>query len=548
MKISEKKKRTDEWEQLRAGLIFRTPNLFNLATKSIDQIYALINTYIVRKDYQVIRNGLNALYSIVFKYIEIRQGTFFPPVPFLVPASGEPDLSHDPFLNDVFEKLAALQRVASKEKDLELSEDALECLTKIAIKCVDIRYRVNTTGEHHHCMLAVQYMQQNIEDCLNTGLLDIGISGSLSLRNIGVLLMDKNDSTGIRMIIKNLSKIAMYGIAKSNASFLISYPLQAYSVFIRAFVFNKKYYDEFLPQTIFEEIQNIADMYVQFKEPPRRTISTDLQYALGPFIDLSNRIAMPHIFDEAYNKIIDKKIVDDEKQSIMGKIIDLGYEVWHFYDALSKSAAKKESFLIHFIDANIHHIAKTLTYFCQLHDLGEGKKKEIRENIRWIISNYWRIYHYHEKITAVYEMQMFDNLLELGSKFYELSFLEEAGSLIDIIVSIANSFLEKKKDGYGFDPARILARAAYLCILFDSTTLNKKFVDLVNKDFWVKYIKEYPQHKELLFRELLKIDPERIRLEGPHISFESRFLEKLDRKKIEEFVVFLKKNLKTEEK
>jgi len=324
--------------------------------------------------------------------------------------------------------------------------------------------------------------------------------------------------------------------------------MQAYSLFIRAFVFNKKYDDEFLPQIIFGEIQNIADLYVQFKEPPRGAVSMDLQYSLGPFIDLSNKVAMPYVFREAYNKIIDKTTADEEKKSILERCIKLGHEIWHFYDALAESAAKKESFLIHFIDEGIHEIAMALTYFCQLEGLEDDDKKEIRENIRWIISDYWRIYYYHEKITAAYEMQMFDNLLELGSRFYDLSFKEEIWSLIDIIVSIANSFLKKKKDGYGFDPASILARAAYLYILLDSSDINKKFVALVNKDFWANYIKDYPKQKELLFRELLKIDPERIRLEGPHISFEQRFLEKLDRKKIEDFVVFLKKSLKSETK
>jgi hypothetical protein len=348
------------------------------------------------------------------------------------------------------------------------------------------------------------------------------------------------------MIIKNLSKISMYGLARSNASFLISYPMQAYSVFIRAFVFNKKYYDRFLPQSIFEEIQDLIDLYVQFKEYPRSSISMDLQYSFGPFIDLSNKISMPYVFREAYNKLIDKTVADDEKKSILERCLKLAHETCNFYDALAKSAAKEESFLIHFIDEGIHEIALTLTYFYNLDGLDDDVKKEIRKYIRWIISDYYRIYDYRKKITASYEMQVFDNLLELGSRFYDLSFKEEIWSLINIIVSIAKSFLKKKKDGYGSDPARILARAAYLCILQDDTEINSKFVTLVNKDFWPNYIKNYPQHEELLFRELLEISPEHIRREGPHFSFEQKFLGKLQRTKIEEFVGFLKKALKKE--
>lgn len=534
----------DEKEQLRAGLIFRQPDLFVSISKNVDQIVSVIHSYIPRKNYEVIRSGLNLIYSIVFKYIEIRQGTFFPSMPFAIPAAQEVDLSHDPFLNDILEKMAALQRVAIKDRDLELIKSINDCFAKIATKCIDIRYRVDTTDEHHHCMLVLQYMKQLIEDGLNADLLDVGIPGSLNMRNIGIYLMAKNDSTGVRMVVDNLEKISLYGVFKQNASFLISYPLQAYSVFIRAWVFSRKYYDEFLPQTIFKKVQSIADAYINFKELVPNPISLELQYSLGTFLDLSNKVAMPYVFAEAYNKIIKKELSQEANNSIIERIMDLGHEVWHLYDGLAKSAAKKESFLIHFIDANSHHIAMTLTYFYTLENLSPEQKEKILENIRWVISNYWRLYHYHDRITRSYEMQMFDNLLQLGDRFNDLSLIREIGSLVDIFVSIAGSFLHKQKDGYGFDPIRILERACYLCILSDSLEIKNKFIALVNKSFWGEYVKTYPQHRKLLFRELLEIDPERLRREGRHITFEPRLLAKLDKNKIQLFVSYLKENLK----
>jgi hypothetical protein len=135
-------------DQLRAGLIFRIPNLFDGVKGCLNQIYALIQTYQKRKDYQVTQGGFNTIYSLVYKYIDVKNGTFFPSS--MIPAF---DYSHDDFLIDVFEKLTAIQRTASTEKDMEISRQILDCFSQIAMKCTEIRYRANVMNEYTHCML-----------------------------------------------------------------------------------------------------------------------------------------------------------------------------------------------------------------------------------------------------------------------------------------------------------------------------------------------------------------------------------------------------------
>jgi len=534
------KKNMDDKNLLRAGLIFRTPTLFDGVKKRIDQIYCLINTYIPRRDYQVIRGGLNSLYSIVFKYIDIRNGTFFPSS--IIQAY---DLSSDSFLNDVLEKLAALHRIAAKEKDLELSKEIIDCLAKIAIKCTEIKYTTTSLSEYTHCILAVQYMQQSIEDNLSSDLLDIGINGSQNLRNIGVILISKNAQTDIRMILEHLAKIAMFGIAKPKASFLISYPMQAYSMFLRAWLFGKDVYDEFLPKSILEKVQGIVEMYLKFRDLIVDPLSVEMQYAFGDFIDLSKPIAMPYIFDEAYKFLIDKKTKDEEKKKVIGNLLDFGHEIWHFYDTLAKAAAEKESFMIHFMDANIFHITMSLLELYQSELVDDEQKDKIRDDITWIISNYWRIYHYHTKITKNYEMQMIENLLRIGYEFNNLSLFKELDEVIGIIVSIAESFLEKQQDSYGFDPPRILEKACYLCILNGTEDIKKKFITRIKDKFWKNYITKYTraENRELLFRELSSVDPERLKWEGHPLSFEDTLLSKLNKKDIDGFIDFLKQEL-----
>jgi len=534
------KKNSNEKDLLKAGLILRTPTLFDGVKKRIEQIYSIINTYIPRKDYQVIKGGLNSIYSIVFKYIDIRNGTFFPSSMIQVY-----DLSSDNFLNDVLEKLAALHRIAAKEKDLELSKGIIDCLARIAIKCTEINYRATSLSEYTHCVLAAQYMQQSIEDCLSTDLLDIGINGSQNLKTIGIILIAKNAHTDVRMIMEHLSKIAMFGIAKPNASFLISYPMQAYSMFLRAWLFGKGVYDQFLPKTILEKVQAIAEMYIRFRGIVADPLSVQMQYALGDFIDLSKPIAMPYMFDEAYKLIKDKKTSNEVRRKVIDDLLDFGHEVWHFYDALAKAAAEKESFMIHFIDANIFHITMSLLGFYQSGLLDDEQKEKLKEEIAWIVSNYWRIYHYHTKISRNYEMQIMENLLRIGYEFNKLSFSKEFDEVIGIIVAIAESFLEKQQNSYGFDPVRILEKAVYLCILSNNEDIKNKFITRIKDKFWKNYLAKYPHedNKKLLFKELSRIDPERLKMERHPFSFRDTLLSELKKKDIDDFVIFLQEKL-----
>ena len=543
MTIDSKHTYSEEHEQLRAGLVYRNQDLFQPVLLYIDQIYSMINTYIVRKDYQVIRNGLNAIVSIVYKYIDVRQGTFFHSMLFAVSAGGDVDLSHDPFLNDVLEKMSALQRIASANKDLELSKDILDCLSKIAKKCADIKYRTKVAGELPHCNLVVQYIHQNIQDSLSTGLLDMGISGATTLRDVGVFLIAKNGSIGIRIVIKDLSQIAMNGIARPNATFLISYPMQAFSFFLRAFVFSKAYYDKYLPESIFEEVQGLVDLYLKIKVNALDLLNMELQSSFGPFIDLSSKSAVPYIFSEAYNEVINDKLSIDERNKIVDRVIDLSDQFWRFYDALSKLAAKKESFLIYFIGVGSHHVAKMLAHFCQIDLLNEEQKKYLKENIKRIISIYWKLYNYHEKITASYDIQMLDDLLELGDMLYSFNLGDEFRYVIESFVAIADLFLEKQENKYGFDPIRILQKGAYLCILANNPEVDKKFLERIKVSFWPKYIEKYPKNKEILYNELLKLDPMEKRLNRWSHFYEDSLIAKMDEQRIRSFVLFLKESL-----
>ena len=100
-KLSKKEKR----DLLRSGAIFRSPNLFDGLKNYLNQIYALLLTYQKRKDYQVTQRGFYSIYSLLYKYINVKNGAFFPSS--MIQAL---DYSHDDFLIEVFEKLTAIHK------------------------------------------------------------------------------------------------------------------------------------------------------------------------------------------------------------------------------------------------------------------------------------------------------------------------------------------------------------------------------------------------------------------------------------------------------
>jgi len=84
-----------------------------------------------------------------------------------------------------------------------------------------------------------------------------------------------------------------------------------------------------------------------------------------------------------------------------------------------------------------------------------------------------------------------------------------------------------------------------LCILNGTDDIKNKFIARIKDKFWKNYISKYPlkENKELLFRELSGIDPERLKLERHPLSFKDTLLSKLLKKDIDEFVTFLRQEL-----
>jgi hypothetical protein len=495
-----------ENDQLRAGLIARMPNLFSDTKGHLGQIYDLIRKYAQRKEYEVTAVGFNFVYSIVYRYLGVRDGTFFGAS--MIPSQ---DYSNDNFLNDVFEQLTAIQRLATHEKDLELSRQVMQCFAAIAKKCADIRYLATMPNEFTHSMLAVGYMAQNAEEALKVGLHDVGIQEADILKSIGLLMIGKRSTTAIGLISEHLSKIAFYGIS-GKASFLVSPVLRAYVLFLRGWIFQERAHSNISYRTLLDKTVEIIRLYHEF-HVSRNAANMDMQFWIGEAVDPTYRTAIPFIFVESLQRISRPETTPKQREDAIAELLEFSEELWRFYDKLAKISAEKESFLIYYIDSNISHISLSLLGLFESDLVNTFEKDKIRDKMAWLLSVYWRLFDYHTQITSSFHHHILDNLLQMGARLHQAGLKEEFREIIDTIVSIAKAFFEKEKDGFGFEPARILHRAAYLCLLSRDSEIEKYLVSGMEK-FWPDYIKKYPRHRDTFFNELLGIKPEKSRFES----------------------------------
>ena len=513
--------------------------LFAGTKRDIEQIYSILMKYVSKRDAEVSSFGLNGLCSLIYKYIDVRRETFFGSS--LVPAY---DFSHDEIMGDINEKLLSLNDIAIKESDETIAKQIVSTYAQIAHKALEIKYRA---GEGNpHATLAVGYMRMAIENCLKVEMDNVAINGFDQLGTLGLAALEKNQEMLVRSIVEDCYKISLYGLVKKNATYLFSGSLKAYSLFIHVSLFNIKVGGRFLDKMILERAKGVIVNFIALGETRSLSDTLHIQYALGDFIDLSNQNSMPYVYRKLINKFLDKKTPTDEKRRLIHSIDEFSDEVWQFYDELSKVAAKNESFLIHFIDSNIHEISESLLVLLKTDQTGEGEKQNIEKRIAWLLSVYWRMYDYHVQLTTIYQIQVLDNLLDLGTQLLEINNIRLLEDIIGIIMSISHSFFEKEKEGYGFEPIRIAEKACYLAILEGGDTLLNKIVSsFAYKDYWKRYVEKYPQHKDLLFKELLHLMPEEESYSFP-FSARRRVLSKLSREEIQRFVERLKKTMKAE--
>lgn len=519
-------------DRLRAGLIARLPNLFEGVDEHLEQIYDLIIKFAARQDYEVTRIGFECVYSVIFKYLDIRSGTFMPSAP-LMPAL---DFSKDVFFEGVLEKLKAIQEQATRRNDLEISRQILDCHTKIAIKATQIRYLTNAENSFHHAMLSTGYLVGNVEMAIRAGMGDIGFPAVSNLRRIGATFQDKKAQYDVHMVVNFLGDLSVLSLQTNRL--LVPSILEAYADLLLREMLSG--WENLTIKRILEKTENLIRLYHNVLNVSIQG-SMDLSFVFGPLFDLSRPTALPYIYARSYQVFADPKTLSDTRKTILRQIDGFSEELWRFYDHLAQVAADKESFFLFYIDSNLENIIHGLLHFWQYDGVDDFHKGKFLERIDWLLSVYWRIYHYHMQITAHFHEQLSDHLIGLGMRFQALGLVKQQNETISILVSIAESFLEKEKSGWGFEAIRLLRKAALLALVSKEKT-GDTFLKAVRKTFWKRLKEKTPEQAGRFFVELSETDPWKAAHENMPDN-EDRLVAQLTRSGIDDYVIWLRTNL-----
>lgn len=528
----------------KSALILAQPNLFLTIRHDLEQVYNLINRYMGRREYEVTNAGLRAISSITINYIDIRDGTFasdtFPGITGL-------DLSHDPFMADqdgVLAKLEDIGRVGSSRSDLVILREIVDSFFTIAVRASQIKYPLNDLHSYPHCMMAVGFLQMNLEDYLKRNeLIDVGIHAIGRVSSIGLRLIQLGAYYDTATIISYLGKIALFGISSQKGRVLISHSFREYVRLIYSIVHSDKLPRDVLIKTILDESHRIIELYLRFNDEGGPVGMTAIEFSIGSLFDLTKTNSLPYIYDSLYDELRKSKGDQARSSIVIENLHELNEELRSFYHQVSKAAAERESFLIHYIDSNLSHIASILLDYYQSDFLNETQKEEILKDCILFLHVYGLLYHYHEKISASYQYHILEHILKTGYELNKMGLVQFLKEVLDIIISIAEAFLEKRTRNYEFESLRILHPAACLCILNGGQDLREHFFKGVKKGFWAKHKTKYPMKQESFFRELDEIDPLMMRLNYSITSFGDRLKSELKKEEIRSFVNEARKEL-----
>lgn len=528
-------------DKLKTEVIKHIPEIFYIINEYLTEICTIIQTYQKRKDYQVTQSGFNYIYEIIKKYIKVKNGAF--------------KQYEDFCLNQTYRKLSSIQRVASQEKDLEISSQVIDCFYLNARQCTEIRYRKNLKYKYIHYNITTNCMIDNIELCLTSGLNDIGIKGSYYLGELGVLLIKKSAFEHIIVTLENLKKIANYYLSNPSLKNYISHQVNAICRLLHESIFSNSKDSDILSTTILWNAQQIIGHYINKNEPG--AFWADIDIALGPIFKKSSPRSIPNIFNEALIKIKDKNISEQYRKILTDRIIEFSKElnrITGFYAELSKYAAKNESYLIIYISSSLDSIAISLLKLYQMDILENNQKKEIINNMDFILFNYLSIFKNQDQITKDYEKDIIANLLNIGYEIYKIYQEKKLAynnyeiifyGIIHIIISIACEFLKKEKLSLGLRPINIIKKASYLCLLDNSNLIYSNFMQYLQDSFWTDFLQKYSDSKRLFFNILLGIKTDKLKFAGMSLTpVEKEIMSKLNNEDIEKFVNRLSNDLK----
>ena len=414
----------------------------------------------------------------------------------------------DDFLVPNYEKIATINNLAIRNRDVELSKLIIKNIESISLKYGELE----PVGLKHErpTNIAVGYLKGFIEECLKADMFDIGIFGSGVLSRIGISCIKRNDSIGIHMAYQDLSdKVAYYGIIKKQ-NYLVNYALDGTIRIIWAIVFQKKFHANIDIKQGLDSVKKITEWVLTTTDETNMPGMNNIQHSLGSFYDLTKDTAIGILLAKLAEKIL-KEEDPTKKKELMDTFLKVDKEIWRFFRDIGEIAGVKESFLLHFINMNIMQISKAIIYLCQDDDLDYAREKLLNDLI-WYLSVFWWSYDKTKTIKGPQLYKDADLLAQIGMQCINLkklhpNFFKAADRSASFIKTLALQLMEKGKDS-PVSPPSIMVKMCYLGIF----AYKENFEALTSKtdryiaDFQKEYVGKFPENKTDLLKQLKKLE------------------------------------------
>lgn len=485
-----------------AAVYTKIPTLFIPANQYLEQLYAILHKYSIRQEYEVIRKGLQGVSLIINRYLDIRKKSSVPYMSDFL--SFQTDL--DDFLVPNYEKIATINNLAIRNRDIELSKLVIKNIESISLKYgelepVGLKYERPTN-------IAVGYLKGFIEECLKADMFDIGIYGSGVLSRIGISCVKRNDSVGIYMAYQDLrDKVAYYGIIKKQ-NYLVDYALDGIIRIIWAIVFQKKFHANIDVKQGLDSVKTITEWVLTTTNETDTVGMHNIQHSLGSFYDKDTAIGI--LLAKLAENIL-KEEDPTKKKELMDAFLKVDKETWRFFRDISEIAGVKESFLLHFINMNIMQISRAIIYLCQDDDLDYAREKLLNDLI-WYLSVFWWSYDKAKTIKGLQLYEDADLLAQIGMQCLSLrklhpNFLKAADRSANFIKTLALQLIAKGKDSH-VSPPSIMVKMCYLGIYAYKENLEPLTLkmDEYIVDFQKEYVGKFPENKTDLLEELKNLE------------------------------------------
>ncbi len=521
-KLDSQKKRA----MMISGTFQKAPSILNPVRADIAQVFDIVREYIPRRKYDVTIAGFTAIAYTVARYFQARKNSMDTSQMFIALSRS------NGFLVDIYEQLAALNRISIGDRDLATTQQNLRCFQVIVIQAINYP-SLTQQGESSTINMALGYLKGNAQDAIRAGLDDAGLDAIRILRDIDTTL-PKEMYLATQTIIDDIYQLALTGIV-SHKFYIVD---EAVSAIVQIYNRRVKPYESSVSRRlIFDKLKAISKFYLE----AGFNISVNCE-GLSAAFSILNDNSLPRAFINSMLAITPENFDDDG-------VMDL----FHFYRDVGQKAAETDSFLLHFIVQSIENIVMAaMNIFGEKED--KDKYEDILDEFIWLLSVYWYSYEKQPNNNRSNHIELtgIDNLTAIALRAIELGYYKFAKRVIGQISSVISTSLKKEVNEYRIPRMLVhLAKVGTFArvkgvkeleaeAFAEIISLNTRFLEQAQKEVEKEYFDK--RYKEALHKELweMYLDFDK----RDHITaFDSDILfrEAVDLKDIKEFLNTIEK-------